>query len=54
MSRKRNKKAMKKVYEMRLLKLSFREIARVMRKDVKTIYTWYNWYNEENKKQSCG
>lgn len=36
-------KAMVKVHSLREKKLSFREIARIMKKDVKTVYRWYKY-----------
>lgn len=46
MSRKRNKKAMDLVKNLRAKGLSFREISRIMRKDIKTIFMWNRWNME--------
>ena len=41
MAKPRDVESIKKVAKYRKAKLSFREISRIMKKDVKTVHTWY-------------
>lgn len=52
MSRPRNNKAVEKVMQLRSANpsISFREIAKILNKDVRIIYNWYKMGTGDNPK----